>query len=136
MTTRSRKRLKSNHTAAAELRLPALRVRQGKDRTLFTFAVDGKRIHEFATISRIKRANSGEIVGYQRPEVLSHINEIQGYLESGSPMIPNAVVIAFDDRVRFEGANATGESGYSLPGEIVIPIDSKTPDQEKPGWVV
>jgi hypothetical protein len=34
--------------------------------------------------------------------VLSHISEIRDYLESDNPMIPNAIVVAFDRRVRFE----------------------------------
>ena len=77
-----------------ELRLPALKVRQGKNRVLYSFAVDGKVLHEFATISRIARDESEEIEGYQRPEVLAHISEIRSYLESDNPMIPNALVIA------------------------------------------
>ena len=54
-----------------------------------------------ATVSRIRRADDGELGGYQRPEVLSHIAEIRNYLESDAPMVPNAVVIAFDSRVTF-----------------------------------
>ena len=35
----------------------------------------------------------------QRPEVLSHIASIRRYLESEAPMIPNALVVAFDKRL-------------------------------------
>ena len=84
------------------MRLPALQVRQGPNRTLYSFAVDGKQLPLFATVSRIHRdANTG-VQGYQRPEVLSHIAAIRKYLESDDPMIPNALVIAFDKRVIFE----------------------------------
>jgi DGQHR domain-containing protein len=78
-----------------ELRVPAIEVRQSPGRLLYSFAVDGKQIPSFATISRIRR-NGTELQGYQRPEVLSHIAEIRTYLESDSPMVPNAVVVAFD----------------------------------------
>ena len=84
------------------LSLPALEVRQGEGRVLYSFAVDGKKLPLFAAVSRIHRDGDAEVEGYQRPEILSHIASIRRYLESGSPMIPNALVIAFDKRVRFE----------------------------------
>ena len=84
------------------LRLPALEVRQGDGRVLYSFAVDGKKLPLFAAVSRIHRDGDADVEGYQRPEVLSHIASIRRYLESGSPMIPNALVIAFDKRVQFE----------------------------------
>src|SRR5690348_15492644 len=85
-----------------ELRLPAIEVRQGPKRTLYSFAIDGKMLSEFTTVSRVCRPEASTIEGHQRPEVLSHIAEIREYLEAGEPMIPNAVVVAFDQRVRFE----------------------------------
>src|SRR5947208_9865388 len=87
--------------ARSELRIPALEVSQTPGRTLYSFAIDGKLIPGFATVSRIRR-NGTALEGYQRPEVLSHIAEIRAYLEGQSPMIPNALVIAFDSRVRFD----------------------------------
>src|SRR3954470_24806483 len=89
--------------SASELRIPAIEVRQSEGRTLYTFAVDGKLIPRFAAISRVHRRDA-TLEGYQRPEVLAHIAEIRDYLESESPMIPNAVVIAFDETVRFEAS--------------------------------
>src|SRR5580704_11801779 len=92
-----------------ELRVPAIEVSQGPGRLLYSFAVDGKVIPSFATISRIRR-NGNAIEGYQRPEVVSHILEIRNYLEGESPMVPNAIIIAFDSRVRFESAEMESES--------------------------
>src|SRR5436853_7270254 len=108
-----------------ELRLPALEVKQGSGRLLYSFAVDGKLIPTFATVSRIHRSESNQIDGYQRPEVLSHIAEIRNYLESEAPMIPNAVVIAFDTSVRFEpSADSDTTASYTRVGTLVIPNDS------------
>ena len=90
------------NAAGETLSLPALEVRQGEGRVLYSFAVDGKKLPLFAAVSRIHRDGDAEVEGYQRPEILSHISSIRRYLESGSPMIPNALVIAFDKRVRFE----------------------------------
>src|SRR5258706_15971554 len=83
------------------LRLPALEIRQGAKRLLYSFAVDGKVLHQFAAVSRIHRSATAQIKGYQRPEVRAHINEIRQYIESEEPILPNALVIAFDHRVQF-----------------------------------
>ena len=120
-----------------EMRLPALKVTQGIDRCLYLFAVDGKMLPEFTTVSRVHRDKNTEIKGYQRPEVMRHIAEIRKYIESDNPLIPNALVIAFDDRVRFEAASKTHKPGvFSIPGTLVIPVDDTLSEEEKPGWIV
>lgn len=131
-TQKSKRRSKSKKV----LRLPALQVKQGKNRILYSFAVDGKVLHEFATISRISRDDSEEIEGYQRPEVLSHINEIRSYLESENPMIPNALVIAFDSRIKFETHSNDASNAFCEVGTLIIPIDKGAKDADKPGWIV
>jgi len=119
------------------LRLPALEIRQGPSRVLYSFAVDGKILPEFATISRVRRDPESDIRGYQRPEVLSHIAEIRAYLESDRPMIPNSVVVAFDSRVRFEPSEVQPLGpGYSRVGTIVIPMGRDIASEDKPGWIV
>ena len=83
-----------------DIRLPALRIRQG-EQYIYCFGVDGKQIHDFATVCGCT-ATTSSLQGYQRPEVLSHIRAIRRYLESDGAMLPNAVVLAFDERVTFE----------------------------------
>jgi DGQHR domain-containing protein len=119
-----------------EMRLPALEVRQGDGRVLYSFAVDGKKLPLFAAVSRIRRDGDAEIEGYQRPEVLSHIASIRRYLESEAPMIPNALVIAFDKRVRFEPLAGGPSTSYARPGTLIIPACDDLPDDDKPGWIV
>ncbi len=121
-----------------ELRLPAIEVRQGPRRTLYSFAIDGKTLSEFTTVSRVRRRDTSAIEGYQRPEVLSHIAEIRDYLEANDPMIPNAVVVAFDRRVRFEPASSAGRSNpsYSRVGSLIIPVQDGRDEADRPGWVV
>lgn len=119
-----------------ELRLPALEIRQGRERRLYTFAIDGKKLALFTTVSRVRR-DQRVIEGYQRPEVLAHVGAIRSYIESGSPMIPNAIVVAFDTRVRFEPTGqADTQVSYVTPGVLVIPIDGDLPEEQKPGWIV
>ena len=119
-----------------ELRVPAIEVQQSPGRVLYSFAVDGKQVAAFATVSRIRR-NGLELEGYQRPEVLSHIREIRSYIESQSPMIPNAVVVAFDSRVSFEpSADTSAASPFARLGTLIIPVDSGQQDVDKPGFIV
>ncbi len=118
------------------LRVPALEIRQGLNRTLYSFAVDGKELPRFTTISRIHRDEATHIQGYQRPEVLSHISAIRRYLESSDPMIPNALVVAFDSRVQFEPHVAAASVSYARQGTLVIPIEDGWSEVDKPGWIV
>ena len=119
-----------------ELRLPALEVRQGDGRVLYSFAVDGKVLPSFAAVSRIHRDGDAQVEGYQRPEVLSHIASIRRYLESEAPMIPNALVVAFDKRVQFEPLDGAPSVSYARPGILIIPVGDDLPDDGKPGWIV
>lgn len=135
MSTHSRRNA-SPQKQEAELRLPALQVRQGERRTLYSFAVDGKTLHRFAAVSRLRRDEERAILGYQRPEVLSHIGEIRRYLESTAPMIPNAIVVAFDGRVRFVPHTGLNGCSYSQHGELVIPLDGTEVEDNLPGWIV
>src|SRR6266545_470260 len=113
------------------LRLPALAVRQGQH-TLYSFAVDGKQLAQFTTVSRIKRDDDGTVLGYQRPEILQHVQQIREYLETASALLPNAVVVAFDERVQFTPSGKG--NGYSQPGTLMIPLGGREVD--KVGWLV
>ena len=120
------------------LRLPALEIRQGKQR-IYTFGIDGKELPRIATISRVHRDDEGAIGGYQRPEVLAHVGEIRRYLESENPLLPNSLVIAFDRRVKFEpqvDAELSSLCNYSKIGTLIVPVDDSVPDESKPGWIV
>jgi len=119
----------------ATLELPAIAIRQGSKRELYAFAVEGKQLHDFAQVSRLGRDESEKIAGYQRPEVLSHIAEIRNYLESEEPMLPNAIVVAFDSRVHFKPLKGQRESDGPRHGHLIIKMgtDAQT---DKPGWIV
>lgn len=124
-------------TPASELRFPALEVRQAGRRSLYSFAVDGKLLPLFTTISRLHRDDDEALGGYQRPEVLSHIAEIREYIETKGAMIPNAIVIAFDKRVRFEASDVLSLGpAYSRVGTLIIPVNPSNPHGQNPGWIV
>jgi DGQHR domain-containing protein len=123
-------------TKTQHLRLPAIEVRQTSRRKLYSFAVDGKLLSAFAAVSRLHRNPDAGLGGYQRPEVLSHIAGIRNYLESKNPILPNALVVAFDRRVRFKPFSSRPSNSYSRSGQLLIPIDPNWTEAQKPGWIV
>ena len=108
--------------------VPALRVQQGRTRELFSAAINGKEISKIAGIKRVAR-ESQDLIGYQRPEVNAHIKEIKEYIESDNPMIPNAIVIAFDERVQFVPLEPGSDHGHL---EIPLVKDG----EKRPGLIV
>lgn len=119
------------------LQIPAIKFKQGSDRELYSFVVDGKSIPKFANIVRITRdqENQNELFGYQRPEVFAHIKEIRRYLESDNPLMPNALVIAFERVVDFKAfQEQASNSTSSTAGLIEIPCPED--DNAKIGWIV
>ncbi|WP_223643917.1 DGQHR domain-containing protein DpdB [Corallococcus sp. EGB] len=116
--------------ARTPLRVPALEVEQPSGRRLYLFAVDGKRVPSFATVSRVRRTD-GVLEGYQRPEVLNHVAAIREYMESAGALVPNAVVLAFDSRVRFEELPGTADGARH--GHLVIPCQA---GPDAPGFIV
>lgn len=117
------------------LELPALAVRQATTHDLYSFAVDGKRLHEIAQVSRLGRNKSESIVGYQRPEVISHIAEIRNYLESPNAILPNSIVVAFDSRVTFRPLEKEPISNRPVHGHLLIPTTNEE-SRGLPGWIV
>jgi DGQHR domain-containing protein len=114
--------------------IPAIAIRQNEGRELYAFGIDGKKLPDIAQICRLGRSGDNGLLGYQRPEVVSHIAEIRNYIESEHAMIPNAIVVAFDSRVIFEASEAMepGVSGEARHGFLRIPIAP----ENKPGWIV
>jgi DGQHR domain-containing protein len=116
------------------MRLPALEIQQGSDRRLYSFAVDGKRLAEITTVSRVHREDEGQLGGYQRPEALKHVKAIRRYLESPGALMPNALVVAFDPRVTFQPAKNVRARESCRVGNLIVPLVGE--DEEKPGWLV
>ena len=126
-------------TELEQLRLPALEITQGPARRLYTFGIDGKLIPDIATVSRVRRDHETKLHGYQRPENLAHVATIRRYIDTDdNPLLPNAIVIAFDQRVRFEPAVSDDgrDDGYTRHGHLIIPVDPALDDADKPGFIV
>jgi DGQHR domain-containing protein len=131
-----KKRAKKGTMSTEELSLPALAIRQTPGRVLYSFAVDGKQLPKFAAVSRIKRDEAHEIAGYQRPESIAHIRTIRQYLETAEAMLPNALVVAFDSRVRFEPSDPQEKDVDVRAGRLIVPVGTDLTEDQKPGWIV
>jgi DGQHR domain-containing protein len=116
------------------MRVPALEIQQGTRHRLYSFAVDGKRLPEITAVSRIRREDQGSLGGYQRPEVLAHVKAIRRYLETPDALMPNALVVAFDERVTFAAAKRFDGVEGTRVGHLIIPLVAD--GEERPGWLV
>ena len=56
---------------------------------------------------------------------------------SADAILPNALVVAFDSRVRFEPVRRATDGGAPVSGALIIPVDeSRGRRTTKPGWIV
>jgi DGQHR domain-containing protein len=103
----------------------AIRAVQAPDHDVFVFAANPKDVLAFAEIERVGRKESGELHGFQRHQIASHIKEIRDYLARDDALLPNAVIVAFIDGVRI----AKERDG-------VLDIEVNAPQGSRPGFVV
>lgn len=103
---------------------PALLARQAPGHEVFVFAAHPRDVLSFAQIERVGRNDQGQLKGFQRHQIASHIKEIRDYLGREDALLPNAVIVAF-----IEGVNTRSLS----PGVIEVTIDT---EQGPPGFVV
>ena len=118
-----------------KLKRRALRINQNKNSPLYLLSLTGEDILQLADISRISRDDAGKLLGYQRPEIRRHIDEIVQYLNSEDILFPNSIILAFTSRVRFVASRGPNVSdGYAAAGTLELPFPS--PGEAKPGWIV
>ncbi len=116
--------------AVSSILVPCIKTQQSEKNSIFSFVVDGKDIPKFANISRIKRGKNAELLGYQRPELTEHINDIRTYLEKKDAVLPNSIVISFNKKLAFNESRKVNE--HSKIGTLEIPIGN----DGKAGWIV
>jgi DGQHR domain-containing protein len=111
-----------------------LRLEQPGGNEILLFTLAPSEVLQVADIARIARADQGQLIGYQRPEVRGHVRNIREYLQGDSVVFPNSIIIALaSDAVRFRGSRGPKTTdGYATSGTVEITIH---PDQ-RPGWIV
>ncbi len=77
------------------LTFKAIKARQSEGHPVFTFAATAREVLEIARIERVGRTETGDLFGFQRPQVAQHILEIRDYLKRDDAVLPNSVVLAF-----------------------------------------
>lgn len=117
------------------LKRRALRINQDPEHPLYLFALTGEELVQVADISRISRDDEGKLIGYQRPEVKKHIQNITEYIDSGNVLFPNSVILALTSDVVFkESRGPKVDSGYATAGTLEVPMPR--PGEPKPAWIV
>lgn len=106
-------------------RFKAVRARQTPGHDVFVFAAHPSDVLSFAAIERVARADDGQLKGFQRHQVASHIREIRDYLVRDDALLPNAVIVAFIDGVKIKDL-----------ADGVVQVEISAPTSEKPGFVV
>ncbi|MEA2682186.1 MAG: hypothetical protein QOK05_514 [Chloroflexota bacterium] len=119
----------------AVLKCRALEVVQAGGR-LYLFSLAADEILNLGAIARVSRTEEGELIGYQRPEVKRHIDDIVEYLDGTEPLFPNAIILALPPSVRFtksRGPKPAGTRANTVAGVLEIPLGSPA---DRPAWIV
>jgi DGQHR domain-containing protein len=119
-----------------EIVVRALHTRQGPGLDVYSFFIRGSDIVRVADISRIGREEGEALKGFQRPEIRTHVRGIVDYLNQGSVLFPNAIILAVSPDVRFVASRGTrprGDEGISQSGTLTIPVYD---EGRRVAWVV
>jgi len=113
----------------------ALRIAQPGTPALYLFALQAEEVLQIADISRVSRDDAGKLIGYQRPQVRKHIQEIVEYLDTDTAVFPNPIILALSSSVRFQSSRGPGAGdGLATAGLLSIPMPQ--PGKPKPAWIV
>jgi DGQHR domain-containing protein len=102
---------------------------------LFLFALRAGEVLEIADISRVARDGADLLLGYQRPPVRKHVEEIREYLDSDGVLFPNSIILALTQAARFTRSRGPHVSdGLAYGGTLEIPLPPR--DGPRPAWIV
>lgn len=113
----------------------AIRLKQDSRHPLYMFALTGAEILMIADISRLSRGDDGKLIGYQRPEVKKHVQDIIDYLDADNGLFPNSMILALSSKAKFRGSRGprVGD-GLADAGEIEIELPRA--GVPRPAWIV
>ena len=113
----------------------ALKIEQKGSYPLYLFSLKGNELLAIADISKISRDEAGKLIGYQRPEVRRHVQDIVDYLNGEEVLFPNSIILSLSSRVTFRSSRGPKiYDGIATSGVIEIPVP--TSHEAKPGWIV
>src|SRR5262252_2268333 len=128
------KRSRKRPTRKSVIRRRALRIAQNQEHPLYVFSLTGDEILSIAEISRLSRNDAGKLIGYQRPDVKRHIQDIVEYLNSDHILFPNSLILALSSKVRFHASRGPRVNDASVDAGILeIPVSG---NGHKAAWIV
>lgn len=122
-------------TSRKQIVVRALKSVQGKDTDIYAFFLPGSEVIEIADISRIGR-DEGELKGFQRSAIRSHVKGIVDFLNSGPVLFPNAIILALSTDVEFKysrGSRPEGMLDVADSGTLTIPVRE---EGQRAAWIV
>ena len=114
------------------LELRAVKAEQGEDTAIFSFFMKGADVLRISDLSRVRRDKDGDLKGFQRKEIQSHVGGIVEYLDRGKVIFPNAIILAFQNSVEFKQSRGPSPEG-AVSGTLTIPVPD---DGRRPAWIV
>jgi DGQHR domain-containing protein len=120
------------------VRRRALRVIQTPEHPIYMFALRPEELFAVADISRVSRDGAGDLIGYQRPEVKKHVQNIVEYLNigTGRVLFPNTLILALSSTARFVRVRGPKVDQHEIGDAGTIDIPIPRPGQPKPAWIV
>jgi DGQHR domain-containing protein len=133
---RSKKRSGKRKKRSSRLIVRALKTKQGEGIEIYSFFLPGGQISRIADITRLERGATGRLKGFQRKEIKSHVRAIVQFLNQGSVLFPNAIILALSRHVTFQSARG-GKPDVTVlgveAGRLFIPVDEEGTRQ---AWIV
>src|SRR5688572_15537993 len=116
------------------LRRRALLLEQNPEHPLYLFSLTGEELLQIADISRVSRDDAGKLIGYQRPEVRHHVEEIAEYLNGEDVIFPNSIILALSSRIKFTRSRGPQvDDGLVGAGTLEIPLPKE--GEPRPAWI-
>src|SRR5262245_40486127 len=112
----------------------ALRVNQ-KGRCVYLLSLTGEELIRLSGVSRVSRDDDGKLIGYQRPEVRRHVQEIAAYLEMPDMLIAHPLGLSLTSQIKFVSSRG-GKTSDGLAGAGMLRIPLPNGEGEKPAWIV
>jgi DGQHR domain-containing protein len=112
----------------------AIKIAQNERHPLFVLSLTGDEILAISDISRLSRDDAGKLIGYQRPEVRKHVQDITDYLNSSDILFPNSIILAVSSAVKFHASRGRRDKNASVSvGTLEIPTRR---NGHRPAWIV
>jgi DGQHR domain-containing protein len=115
----------------------ALKTKQGKGVEVSSFFIPGGEISRIADITRLERAHNDDgLKGFQRKEIKNHVRSIVQFLNQGSVIFPNAIIVALSRDVKFKQSRGPVPAGMVSSvhaGVLSVPVRE---EGARTAWIV